>query len=107
MKETTPAVLIRTFHRWSGLLLILLVTAKLLSGFRLAGEIHFPGEIAANRLHFSRWIDVPLIFFFLFHSAYGILKVLMSKGIQKKARAFLAANLVAIVLFALIMGFIL
>jgi succinate dehydrogenase/fumarate reductase cytochrome b subunit len=106
MKETTPAIVIRHFHRWSGLLLILLVGAKLLSGFRLAGVIPFPAETAANRLHFSRWVDIPLVFCFVFHSTYGILKVLMSGGVKKKGRAFVIANAVALAVFALCVLFV-
>jgi succinate dehydrogenase/fumarate reductase cytochrome b subunit len=99
MKETTPAVLIRHFHRWSGLALILLVTAKLISGFRLSGSIGLPKEATANWMHFSDWVNTPLVFFFLFHASYGVLKVLMSRGVQKKVRAFVIANAVALLLF--------
>jgi succinate dehydrogenase/fumarate reductase cytochrome b subunit len=99
MKETTPTVLIRHFHRWSGLTLILLVAIKLISGFRLSGAIGFPSEAIANPMHFSHWVDVPLVFFFLFHSAYGVLKVLMAGGVQKKVRAFVIANAIAFFLF--------
>jgi hypothetical protein len=98
MKETTPAVLIRRFHRWSGLALILLVSLKLISGFRLAGAIGFPAEAAAGRMHFSAWVDAPLMFFFIFHAAYGILKILMPK-ISRKAGAFLFASIAAFLVF--------
>jgi succinate dehydrogenase/fumarate reductase cytochrome b subunit len=107
MKESTPAVLIRHFHRWSGFALILLVAAKLISGFRLAGAIGFPGEAAANRMHFARWVDVPLVFFFVFHAAYGILKAIMARGIQKKVRAFTAATAAALLIFAAYLLFVL
>jgi len=99
MKETTPLVLIRHFHRWSGLTLILLVAAKLISGFRLSGAIGFPSEAIANSMHFSHWVDIPLVFFFLFHAAYGVLKVLMARGVQKKVRAFVIANAIAFIIF--------
>jgi succinate dehydrogenase/fumarate reductase cytochrome b subunit len=99
MKETTPAVFIRLFHRWSGLALILFIALKLVSGFRLSGAIGFPGESTANWMHFSRWVDIPLVFFFIFHATYGVLKVLMARGVQKKVRAFAIANAVAILLF--------
>jgi hypothetical protein len=100
MKETTPAVLIRRFHRWSGLALILLVASKLISGYRLTGAIGLPKEATANWMHFSEWVNAPLVFFFLFHASYGVLKVLMSRGVQKKVRAFLIANMVAFLIFA-------
>jgi len=99
MKETTPAVAIRHFHRWSGFALILLVAIKIISGFRLSGAFGFPGEAAANRMHFSGWVDVPLLFFFIFHSTYGILKVWMSRGSSRKARAFVIANIAAFFIF--------
>jgi succinate dehydrogenase/fumarate reductase cytochrome b subunit len=106
MKEATPAVLIRNFHRWSGLALILLVADKLVSGFRMSGAIDFPGEAIANRMHFSPWIDVLLVFFFIFHAAYGVLKMLMSRGVRKKARAFVTVNAVAFLLFACYIVFV-
>ena len=99
MKETTPLVLIRHFHRWSGLALILLVASKLISGFRLSGAIGLPREAMANWMHFSNWVNAPLVFFFLFHAAYGVLKVLMSRGVQKKVRAFAIANTIAFLIF--------
>ncbi len=105
MKETTPAAAIRLFHRWSGIALMLLVTVKLLTGFRLTGAIGFPAQALAGRLHFSDLVDAPLMFFFIFHASYGLLKILMPK-ITRKARAFLFTNIVASLVFLTGIAFI-
>ena len=99
MKETTPVQIIRPVHRWSGLLLILFVGIKMLSGLRLAGAVSFPGEAAARWMHFSRWVDVPFLLLFTVHAAYGILRLRMA-AIRNKVRAFLVASAAALAVFA-------
>jgi hypothetical protein len=106
MKETTPVTVVRYAHRWSGLLLIALVGTKIVSGLRLAGATAFPAESTAQWMHFSRWIDAPLLFLFVFHSAYGIFKVLMARGIRNKVRVFAAVNLIALAVFAFFVRFL-
>jgi len=58
------------------------------------------------KIHYSIWIDIPLIFLFIFHAAYGILKITMPKNNQKKPAAFLIANCGAMALFIAAMLFI-
>jgi succinate dehydrogenase/fumarate reductase cytochrome b subunit len=99
MNKLKPAEWIQLFHRWSGLCLILLIGIKLLSGFVLSGKIQLLNEKSASWMHFSKWVDLPLLFFFLFHAAYGVLKIAMSKGIQNKDRALILTNVIAGVLF--------
>jgi len=79
---TAQASIIRIFHRWSGLILILLVGLKILSGYRL---IPFR--------HVTVWVDIPLVFFFIFHASYGLLKIRMVR-LQKKNQAFLFTNII-------------
>ena len=89
MSKTTPSLIIRLFHRWSGLLLILLIGLKILSGY---GLIDF--------VHVTVWVDIPLIFFFVFHASYGILKILMPR-IKRKWQAFFITNLIGLIIFLL------
>jgi hypothetical protein len=98
MRETTPVQIIRHVHRWSGVALILLVGMKMLSGFRLAGLSPFPGEAAARWMHFSRWVDVPLLLLFSVHASYGVLRIRMSR-IRRKVPAFMVASAVALAVF--------
>jgi hypothetical protein len=98
MKETTPVQIIRPVHRWSGLLLILLVGMKMVSGLRLTGAAPFPGEAAARWMHFSRWVDVPLVLLFSVHAAYGVLRLRMAV-LRNKVRAFTIASAAALAVF--------
>jgi succinate dehydrogenase/fumarate reductase cytochrome b subunit len=99
MKDATPVQIIRHVHRWSGLLLILFVGMKMLSGLRLAGTVSFPGEAVARWMHFSRWVDVPFFLLFTVHAAYGILRIRMA-AVRSKVRAFAVASAAALAVFA-------
>jgi hypothetical protein len=98
MKVSTPAVIIRPAHQWTGILLIFFIGAKLLSGLNLSGAMGILDARTAAWLHFSKWIDIPLLFLFCFHAAYGLLRLFISK-VQKKWLAFFIASGVALVLF--------
>jgi succinate dehydrogenase/fumarate reductase cytochrome b subunit len=99
MKSNTPSVLIRIFHRWSGLLLIIFVSLKLLSGFIIAGDLDILNLSTGYRIHYAKFVDIPLIFFFIFHALYGILKIIMSRGIRNKMMAFTVTTIFGIVIF--------
>jgi succinate dehydrogenase/fumarate reductase cytochrome b subunit len=98
MARLNPIVFIRVFHRWSGIALILLVGAKILSGFTLSGSITLFSERLASQLHYSRWIDIPLLFGFLFHALYGIVKI-GSARIARKNLFFWIMSVLGILLF--------
>lgn len=97
MKTGTLAGFIRAIHKWTGLLLIFLVGAKLVSGYAMAGAIAFVGDRAAGMLHFSKWVDVPLFVAFSFHALYGVLRALWSK-IGNKDLAFILASVCALLI---------
>lgn len=97
MKVSTPAVIIRPAHQWTGILLIFFIGVKLLSGLNLSGAIEILDARTASWLHFSKWIDTPLIFLFCFHASYGVLRIFISK-IHKKWLAFYVASGLALVL---------
>jgi len=98
MARLNQAVFIRVFHRWSGIALILLVGAKLLSGFSLSGSVTLFSERLASQLHYSRWIDIPLLFGFLFHAVYGIVKI-GSARIDRKGLFFWIMSMLGLLLF--------
>jgi succinate dehydrogenase/fumarate reductase cytochrome b subunit len=97
MKAGQSAAIIRAVHKWTGLTLILLVGAKLISGFAMAGAIEFVGDRAASLFHFSKWVDVPLVVAFSFHALYGVLRAFWTK-IRKKDLAFVIASILAVIL---------
>lgn len=99
MKDADSVLIVRHIHRWSGLLLILFAGMKMVSGLRLAGAAPFPGEAAAQWMHFSRWVDVPFLLLFTVHASYGLLRMRMA-SVRNKVRAFTAASASALVVFA-------
>jgi len=106
MEPRAQAAFVRSFHKYSGLLLILLVGLKLFSGFETHQKFGLLPGIQAMRWHTRAWIDLPLTLLFLFHASYGILKISMIRGIGNRGRAFLCANLVPGILFLLSLAFI-
>jgi len=97
MKAGQSGGLIRSIHKWTGLGLILLIAAKLVSGFTMAGAIEFVGDRMAGLLHFSKWIDVPLVIGFTIHALYGILRAFWSR-IQSKDLAFYITSVLALLI---------
>ena len=106
MEKKSILVFIRTFHRWSGILLILTVSLKILSGYAINGFLSFFSQSSGYKIHYARWIDIPLIFLFIFHASYGILKIVIPKNNKKNQTVFLITNCVAMVLFLTAMLFI-
>ncbi|MBN1782944.1 hypothetical protein JW948_17555 [bacterium] len=105
MKPASTAVFIRIFHRWSGLLLILFTGLKILSGFVIAGRIQLFGASAGYRIHYAAWIDVPLLFLFIMHAMYGLLKIVQGR-ITSKTAAFAVASISGVLLFLISLIFI-
>ncbi len=100
-----PVQFISKFHRYSGLLLILLVGSKILSGFMMTGKI---GSSAENGylLHFANWVDIPLIFFFILHSFYGLVKIFIKPQKRNHKGVFIFVNIVALIIFLVAILFI-
>jgi len=106
MEPRAQVAFVRSFHRYSGLLLIVLVVLKLFTGFESHQKFGLLSGIQALRWHTRAWIDLPLTFLFLFHASYGILKIFMVRGIANRPRAFALANLLPGFLFLLILVFV-
>ena len=106
MKPQAQAAFVRSFHKYSGLLLIGLVSLKLFTGLESRQKIGLLPGIWAMRWHTKTWIDLPLTLLFLFHASYGILKISIVRGVANRARAFALANLVPGLLFLLLLFFI-
>ena len=91
------------FHRISGIILIVLVGIKILSGYSLTGEIDWAG---IDDFHTSRIVDVSILFLFIYHALYGIRTVLIDLGIKKVRLLFWLFTLSALLLFCLSVYFI-
>jgi succinate dehydrogenase/fumarate reductase cytochrome b subunit len=106
MKNFASVNFVRIFHRWSGILLIVFVGLKIVSGYSVAGDIDVLGHETAERIHFASWVDIPLLFLFVFHSCYGLLKILRQYFSGKQNLLFYIMTSLAIVLFVLAVIFI-
>lgn len=94
------------FHRWSGMLLILLVGLKLISGFSIAGNLELFAQKTGYRIHYAQVVDIPLLFCFIMHAAYGILKGLWARVSLNKQSSALITTVVGFLVFALSILFI-
>jgi succinate dehydrogenase/fumarate reductase cytochrome b subunit len=101
MKNITPVIFVRFFHRWSGILLIVFVGLKIVSGYVAAGNLEVLNQETAYRIHYALWVDLPLLFLFIFHSCYGIFKILKQYFSRKQHLLFYIMTLLALVLFVL------
>jgi succinate dehydrogenase/fumarate reductase cytochrome b subunit len=106
MTKFLPIVFVRVFHRWSGMALIVFVGLKILSGYVAAGNLAVFGQETANRIHYALWIDIPLLFLFIFHSFYGLFKILNPAFSGKQRPLFYLLTLTAAVLFVVAVIFI-
>ncbi len=106
MRPQAQAAFVRTWHKYSGLLLILLVGTKLFTGFESRGKFGLLPAAQAIRWHTPLFLDLSLTFLFLFHASYGIFKIFLVRGIAKQGRAFVLANLVPVIIFLLVSIFV-
>ena len=106
MEKFSPIVFVRLFHRWSGIFLILFVGLKILSGYVAAGNIEVLSQEMAYRIHYALWIDIPLLFLFIFHSLYGLFKIINPYVGKNKITVFWIITSLAIVLFLVALIFI-
>ena len=81
------------FHRISGLVLVVLIGIKILSGYAVTGDINWT---SVDVLHTNRVIDVSILFLFVFHSLYGIRTVLIDLGFKRESLLFWASNTIAL-----------
>jgi len=88
--------IVRTAHRLTGLLLIPLVLLKLLTGFNMVGKLDLLIYEKASSIHLGAYIDIPLLFCFIFHGSLGILRMLLP-GLKHKERGiFISLGMAAL-----------
>jgi succinate dehydrogenase/fumarate reductase cytochrome b subunit len=92
------------FHRVSGVLLILLLALKFVTGFALDKQFGQNSIETFRSLHNNVILDLPLLFLFIFHSVYGLRTILFDLGIKKEKELFWGATIVGAALFV-VLGF--
>jgi len=81
------------FHRVSGVFLIVLLGAKVFSGFYLMPKDKKPDW--AIYLHRQPTVDLLLLILLTFHAFYGLKTILYDLGFRKERLLFWASTIVA------------
>ena len=87
------------FHRVSGLLLILLLSLQLVTGFFQASTSNSNLVVTAASLHKHAVLNCLMVFLFIFHSLYGIRTILMDLGLGREKLLFWCSNALGVVIF--------
>ena len=87
------------FHRVSGLMLIVLIGLKIVTGYAFTGK--WGDEVAQGfgTWHKSPWLDVPLFLLLLGHILYGVRTILADLGVKREKELFWAATALGVVLY--------
>jgi len=89
------------FHRISGVSLIVLFGIKILTSYFLFTQDKKPDW--ALSLHRQPVLDVLILVLFTFHSIYGIRTIVMDLGYRNEKRLFLASNVAASLISAILL----
>ena len=106
MNMKKPGVIIQWFHKWSGIPLIVLIVLKIISGYAGEGNVVFISPQTGYLIHASAWVDVPLLFLFILHAAYGILKNITRFETRNKPVVFWTTTILALIVFFVAVCFI-
>lgn len=90
------------FHRVSGVLLILLLSLKFVTGFGLSEHFGQDAIETSRGLHSNIVLDLLLLFLFIFHTAYGIRTIVFDLGVRKEKQLFWGATIIGAVLFVVL-----
>lgn len=90
------------FHRISGVILILLIAFKFLTGFGI--DKHFGQESVEfwRALHNNTPSNIILLFLFIYHSLYGLRTIIFDLGYKKEKELFWVFSILGLVLFIFI-----
>ncbi|CAK0773978.1 conserved membrane hypothetical protein [Gammaproteobacteria bacterium] len=90
------------FHRVSGLILILLIGFKIITGYGILGYFGNSSIAAMRDFHRAVSIDLLTVGLFIYHSLYGVRTCLIDLGLRKEKLLFWIFTLSGTLLF---MGF--
>lgn len=92
------------FHRITGLVLIVVLCAQVMTGFFQASASNAEMVKTVAGLHKHTLLVSLLVFAAIFHGLYGIRTILLDLGMKRERLLFWIANVLGLVLFA---GFLL
>jgi succinate dehydrogenase cytochrome b556 subunit len=93
-------VFVWIFHRISGLLLILLLSFQLFTGFFQASTSNQATVATIAALHKHAVLNCLMVFLFVFHSLYGVRTILMDLGVAREKLLFWCCNVLGLIIVA-------
>ncbi len=94
------------FHRVSGLVLIVLIGFKIVTGYGILGRYGASSIESMRLMHRSPLLDLLVAGLFVYHALYGLRTCLVDLGIRGEKIMFWLFTFLGAVLFALIAWFL-
>ncbi len=94
------------FHRVSGLILMVLIGFKIVTGYGILGRYGAPSIESMRLMHRSVLLDLLVVGLFIYHALYGLRTCLVDLGMRAEKIMFWSFTILGGMIFALIAWFL-